>query len=280
MSDALLSELSKFVTELENKESSARHEVPDEVLKAVKRAKSLERLLYEIFMQVSGNGGIDLRPIIRREFGITGKLMDHFEQWLPYSKEIFEDDLHDAIDRAEIRAGNQGVFFAGTPSKTESEDVLQLLRDIAHSAVKCQFHAQTGPELYVDILDKLLLFYAMPSTFPEGNASGYRNLIAADRLYAMSGGDDPITEALKASSREWYQKTQQAFLEYKEAYLSYEYVQYTLYVLKEEQLERLRSDYIRYIEQEFKLIKTRPDLIRASHLRSELETVLSWKSQS
>lgn len=277
MHEVLLSELKQFVAELEQKEAAALYFVPDEFMKAVKKAKSLEKLLHEIFMQVSGNGGIYLSPIIRREFGMNAELMDHFKQWAPYSMERFEDELHDAIDRAEIRGGNQGVFFKGTPSKKEAEEALQLLKDIAHAAVKCQFHAKlAGPEIYVEILDKLLEFYALANTYPEGNAVSYRNLISADRLYAMSGGDDTITDALKTLAKEWYQQSPHTFLESKEGYFSYEYVHHFLYALTEEQLERLRSDYIRYIEEEFKLTRAKPELNRAKNLKILLETVLSW----
>ncbi|WP_372662792.1 hypothetical protein [Cohnella sp.] len=280
MHEALLSELRQFVVELEQKEAAAIYFVPDEIIKAVKKAKSLEKLLHEIFMQVSGNGGIHLSPVIRREFGINTELMDHFKQWAPYSKERFEDELHDAIDRAEIRAGNQGVFFAGTPSKKEAEDALQLLKDIAHAAVSCQFHAKPAvSELYVEILDKLLQFYALANTYPEGNAVSYRNLISADRLYAMSGGDDTSTDALKAFAKEWYQQSPHTFLESMEGYFSYEYVHHFLYALTEDQLERLRSDYIRYIEEEFKLTRAKPEINHAKNLKIMLETVLGWTPQ-
>ncbi|MFC5472117.1 hypothetical protein ACFPPD_25885 [Cohnella suwonensis] len=277
MHETLLSELRQFVTELEQKEAAATYIVPSEVMKAVKKAKSLEKLLHEIFMQVSGHGGIHLSPIIRREFGMNEELMDHFKQWAPYIKEQFEDELHEAIDRAEIRAGNQGVFFEGTPSKKEAGEALQLLKDIAHAAVRCQFHARlVEPELYVEILDKLLRFYAMPNTYPEGNTVSYRNLISADRLYAMSGSDDAVADALKAFAKEWYQQSPHTFLESKEGFFSYEYVRNFLYALTEEQLERLRSDYIRYIEEEFKLVRAKPELNRANHLKIMLETVISW----
>jgi hypothetical protein len=277
MHETLLLELRQFVAELEQKEAAAIYIVPDEVMKAVKRAKSLEKLLHEIFTQVSGSGGIHLNPIIRREFDMNAELMDHFKQWAPYSKDQFEDELHDAIERAEIRAGNQGVFFKGTPSKKEAADALQWLRDIAHAAVKCQFQSRlAGPELYVEILDKLLQFYALPNTYPEGNAVSYRNLISADRLDAMSGGDDTITNALKAFAKEWYQKSPHTYLESREGYLSYEYVHHFLYVLTGEQLERLRSDYIRYIEEEFKQVRAKPNRNRAKNLEIMLETVVGW----
>ncbi|CAM4416912.1 hypothetical protein L1N85_26075 [Paenibacillus alkaliterrae] len=277
MHETLLSELRQFVVELEKKEAAAVYMVPGEIMNAVKKAKSLEKLLHEIFMQVSGSGGIRLSSIIRREFGIKAELMDRFEQWASYSKELFEDELHDAIDRVEIRAGNQGVFFAGTPSKKEAAETLQLLKDIAHAALRCQFQTKLAePGLYVDILDKLLQFYALPNTYPEGNAVNYRNLISADRLYAMSGGDDRITDALKAFAKEWYQQSPHSFLESKEGYFSYEFVRDFLHALTKEQLERLRSDYIRSIEEEFKLVRVKPDLYRAKKMEIMLETVLSW----
>lgn len=275
--ETLLSKLRQFVVELEKKEASAIYSIPDGVMNAVKKAKSLEKLLHEIFTQVGGSGGIHLSSIIRREFGINAGLMDHFGQWAPYSKEQFEDELHDAVDRAEIRAGNQGVFFEGTPSKKEAAEALQLLKNIAHAAIRCQFHAKhAGPELYVDILDNLLQFYALPNTYPEGNAVNYRNLISGDRLYAVSGGDDRITDSLKAFAKEWYQQSPHSFLESKDGYLSYEFVRHFLYALTEEQLKRLRSDYIRYIEEEFKLVRAKPNLYRAKNLEIMLETVLSW----
>lgn len=278
MNEALLSEIRQFTAMLEQKEAEAVYTVPDADIHAVKRAKSLEKLLHEIFMQVSGSGGMGLSSIIRREFGIRGELMDHFEQWLPYSKEQFEDELHDAIDRADIRAGNQGVFFAGTPSKKEAAEALQLLKDIAHAAVSCQFHAKRAvPERYVSILEKLLQFYALPNTYPEGNAVQYRNLISADRLYAMAGGDDRIADALKAYAKEWYQQSQHAFLESMEGYLSYDFVRHFLYALTNGQLEQLRGEYVRHIEEEFANLKAKPNLHRARILQSMLETVLSWK---
>ncbi|MCZ8514021.1 hypothetical protein O9H85_16645 [Paenibacillus filicis] len=277
MHETLLSELKRFVAELEQKEAAAVYIVPDEVMKAVKKAKGLEKLLHEIVMQVSGSGGIHLHPILRREFGIRGALMDRFDRWAPYSKDQFEDELHDAIDRAEIRTGKQGVFFEGTPGKKEAAEALQLLKDIAHAAVRCQFHARLAdPEPYVGILDKLLQFYALPNTYPEGNAFSFRSLISADRLHAMSGDDDTVTDALKAFAKAWYRQPPQPFLESKESYFSYEEVQNVLYALTEEQVERLRSDYIRRIEEEYKQVRAKPDLDRAKHLKRMLETVLGW----
>lgn len=277
MRETLLSELKQFIVKLEQKEAAAVYWVPDEILNAVKKAKSSEKLLHEIFIQAGGSGGILLSSIIRREFGMNAELMDHFKQWAPYSKEQFEDELHDAIDRAEIRAGNQGVFFEGTPSKKEAAEALQLLKSIAHAAISCQFHAKdAGPALYVDILDNLLQFYGLPNTYPAGNAVNFRNLISGDRLYAMTGGDDRNTNALKAFAKEWYQQSPHTFLESKEGYLSYEFVRHFLYALTEEQLERLRSDYIRYIEEELELVRAKPDLYRAKNLEIMLESVLSW----
>lgn len=277
MSKALLSEITQFAAMLEQKEAKAVYRVPDADIHAVKKAKSLEKLLHEIFMQVSGSGGIGLSSIIRREFGIRGELMDHFEQWLPYSKEQFEDELHDAIDRADIRAGNQGVFFAGTPSKKEAAEALQLLKEIAHAAVSCQFHAKRAePDRYVSILEKLLQFYALPNTYPEGNAVQYRNLISADRLYAMAGGDDRIADALKAYAKEWYQQSPHSFLESMEGYLSFDFVRHFLYALTDEQLERLHGEYVRHIKEEFAKLKVKPNLHRARNLQTMLETVLSW----
>ncbi|WP_028612836.1 hypothetical protein [Paenibacillus harenae] len=277
MSEALLSEIRQFTAMLERKEAEAVYTVPDADIHAVKKAKSLEKLLHEIFMQVSGSGGIQLGSIIRREFGIRGELMDRFEQWLPYSKEQFEDELHLAIDRADIRAGNQGVFFAGTPSKKEAAEALQLLKEIAHAAVICQFQTKRAdPEQYVRILEKLLRFYALPNTYPEGNAVQYRNLISADRLLAMAGGDDRITDALKAYAKEWYQQSPYSFLESMEGYLSYDFVRHFLYALTDDQLERLRGDYVRHIEEEFARLKAKPNLHRARNLQTMLETVMSW----
>jgi hypothetical protein len=281
MGETLLAQLRQYVLELEQKEAATRYPVPDEVLKAVRRAKSLEKFLHELFMQVSGSGGIELQSAIRREFGINAELMDHFAQWAPYGKEQFEEELHDAIDRADIRAGNQGMFFEGTPGKQEAEEALRLLKDIVHAAVRIQFRrGQCGPDLYVDILDKLLQFYALPNTYPEGNVVNYRNLISADRLYAMAGSDELVTEALKAFCKMWYQQSPFTFLESKEGYFSHAYVQHFLYALTEEQLERLRHDYLQSIEEEFKTVRDKPDLHRAKNLLAMLETVLGWSSAS
>lgn len=277
MEEKLLSELIQFTAELEKRESAAVYVVSSEVINAVKKARSLENLLNEIFIQVSGSGGIQLNSIIRREFGIKSALMDHFEKWALYSKDQFEDELHDAIDRAEIRAGNQGVFFAGTPSKKEAAEALELLKGIAHAAVKCQFQSKpAGPELYVDILNKLLQFYALPNTYPEGNDVQYGNLISADRLFAMSGCDKVITGALKKFAKSWYQQSSLTFLESREGYFSYEYVRHFLYALTEDQLKRLQSEFIRHIETEFQQLKRKPDLHRAKNLLRMLKSVLSW----
>jgi hypothetical protein len=279
MSESLLSELSQFVNELEHKERAVVYTVPDEVMKTVKRTKSLETLLHEIFMQVSGNRGIQFGPILRREFGMNTELMDRFKQWAPYSKDHFENELHDAIDRAEIRAGNQGVFFKGTPGHKEAQEALQLVKDIAHAAIKCQFmDGVPVPDPYVSILDKLLQFYALPNTYPEGNVVNYRNLISEDRLYAMSG-DDSVTDALKSFARDWYQQSSHTFLESREGYFSYEHVRFFLYALTEEQLGRLKSSYFQHIEDEFRIVKAERNLHRARKLKSMLETVVNWTLQ-
>lgn len=279
MSEVLLKELRQFVEELERKEASTFYAVPPEDINAVSKAKSLEKLLHEIFTQVSGKGGIHLQSIIRREFGMRAETMDRFDRWAPYSKDQFEEELHDAVDRAEIRAGNQGVFFGGTPSKQEAAEALQLLKDIAHSAIRCQFQPKrAGADVYVDILEKLLKFVALPNTYPEGNEVTYRNLISSDRLCAMCGGDPAATEALKAYARMWYQQSPYTFLERMEGYFSYEYVREYLYALTEEQQERLSQEYLRHIKDEFTHLKGKPNLHRARQLTDMLETVLSWET--
>ncbi|CAM4460846.1 hypothetical protein [Paenibacillus tarimensis] len=277
MQDKLLAELAQFTAELEAREAAAVYVVPDEVMNAVKRSKSLERLLHEIFVQVSGSGGINLQSIIRREFGIRSELTDRLMQWAPFSRDHFEDELHEAIDRADIRAGNQGMFFAGTPSKQEAAKALALLQGIAHAAVKIQFHAgQAFPQLHVEILSKILQFYSLPNSYPEGTAVQYRNLLSEERLIVVSGGDQAILEALQQCGREWYQHDETRFLESKEAYFSYEDVRHFLYLLTEDQLGILKDDYISQIREEFQQLKKRPDLHRAKSLHSMLETVLCW----
>ncbi|MBD2871382.1 hypothetical protein [Paenibacillus arenilitoris] len=280
MEDTLLNELRRFAAALERKDAAAVYAVPDADLHAVKKAKSLEKLLHDIFMQASGSGGIDLRSILRREFGIRGALMDRFAQWAPHSKEQFEDALHDAIDRADIRAGNQGAFFAGTPGKKEAAEALSLLKEIAHAAVSCKFRAgRADPEPYVVMLDRLLQFYALPNTYPEGNAVQYRNLIAADRLRAMAGGREPIAAALKASAKAWYQQSPHRFLESREGYVSHDVVRQYLYALTEEQAERLRGEYVGHVREEFRLLKAKPDLHRARQLLTMLEAALGWEPE-
>ncbi|MFE5318112.1 hypothetical protein ACFQ88_05315 [Paenibacillus sp. NPDC056579] len=139
---------------------------------------------------------------MRREFGISKNLTDRFAKWAAHSKEQFADALHDAIDRAEIRAGKQGLFFAGSPGKQEATEALALLKEIAHAAVRRQFNPRyAGPDVYVDMQDKLLRFHELPNTFPGSGTVKYRSLLSENRFYAMSGEDQEITEALKASSR-------------------------------------------------------------------------------
>jgi hypothetical protein len=280
MQEPLLEDIQKLIADLKHKEATTIHTVPNEVIRAIQKAKHLERLLLEIFNMASGSGGIDMSSFVRREFGIRSEVIDHMDRWAPYSKEQFEDALHDAIDRAEIRAGKMGMFFEGSAPKKETNHALELLKNIAHAAIKCQFGRKpAGSDLYVEILHNLIQFYAHDLANPSGNQVKYRTLISADRLYIMSGHNDSITAALKAYCREWYQQSSFEFLENKETYPSYEYVQHFLYALTDEQLERLRADYIRHIADEFKLIKARPELHRAEYLKTMLETVLSWRTE-
>jgi len=280
MSETLLTELRTFIGALERKEAAAVYHVPDEIIKNIKRSKSLETMLHDIFLQVAGFGRFQLAPVFRREFGIDAELMDRFRQWAPYSKERFEDALHDAIDRADIRAGNQGVFFKGTPTREEGQEALGLLKDISHAAVAVYCHTGApGADLYVTVLDRLLRFHALPNTYPEGNAFHYRKLIAEDRLASISGSDD-VTEALKAYVRNWYRQSSHAFLEDKNEYFSYEEVKNFLYVLTEEQIERLKESYVHHVEAEFEDVKRKSDLHRARKLEAMLETALTWKPTS
>lgn len=75
----LLSELQQFVAELRKKKAAAKYTVPDEMMKAVRKAKGLEKFLYDIFDVVTGSGRIDIRGTIRREFGLSKELADHME---------------------------------------------------------------------------------------------------------------------------------------------------------------------------------------------------------
>jgi hypothetical protein len=278
MQPTLLLELEQFITDLKHKEGAIIYTIPGEIMGAIKKAKNLEKFLHDIFITVNGSGGINISNIVRREFGMSMELTDHIHQWARHSKEQFEDALHDAIDRAEIRAGKQGLFFGGSADKKEFTEAIGLLKDIAHATVRCQFNPKyAGPDVYIEILEKLIQFYALPHTYPAGDVVNYRNLISSERLYAMSGNDDAITAALKARSKEWYQNSSFTFLENRESYHTYEYVQYYLYALTEEQLERLRNDFIQYIGDDFKMVKAKPELHRAKYLKTMLETVLSWK---
>ncbi|MCY9691816.1 hypothetical protein [Paenibacillus alginolyticus] len=274
----LLLEMKQLITELEQKEAETIYTIPHEIMGATKKAKNLERFLHDIFAVVNGSGGINLLSIIRREFGMSVELIDHMDQWAPYSKDQFEDALHDAIDRAEIRTGKQGLFFQGSPDRKEAAEALHLLKSIAHAAVKCQFHPKlAGTHTYIEILDHVIQFYALPNSFPDNSMIKYRNLLSSDRLYALSGNDDTITAALKSHVKEWYQLSSFTFLENSEWYHTYESVLEYLYVITEEQLERLRIDYIQQIRDEFIIVKAKPDLHRVKHLTSMLETVLNWK---
>lgn len=278
MKQTLLLELKQFITDLKQKEEATVYPIPSEIMSAIHKTKNLEKLLHDIFAVVNGSGDINISSIIRREFGMSKELTDHINQWARHSKEQFEDALHDAIDRAEIRAGKQSLFFGGAADKNEVTKALELLKDIAHLAVKRQLHPNiAGPDIYVEILDKLIQFYALPHTYPAGTMIDFRNLISSDRLYAMSGNNDAITAALKTRAKEWYQNSSYTFLESRESFHSYENVQYYLYALTEDQLERLRDDFIQYTEDEFKLVKAKPDLHKAKHLAIMLETVLRWK---
>ncbi|KRF42753.1 hypothetical protein [Paenibacillus sp. Soil787] len=278
MEHPLLSELKQLITDLEQKAAETIYTIPIEIMGATKKAKNLERFLYDIFAVVNGSGGINLLSIIRREFGMSVELTDHIDQWAPYSKDQFEDALHDAIDGAEIRAGKQGLFFEGSPDKKEAAEAFHLLKSIAHAAVKCQFNPKlAGPQAYIEILDHVIQFYELPNSFLDDSMIKYRNLLSSDRLYAMSGKDETITAALKSHVKEWYQRSSFTFLENSEWYHTYESVRDYLYVLTEEQLERLRSDFIEHIRNELKLVKAKPELHRVKHLTSMLENVLSWK---
>ncbi|KQX45363.1 hypothetical protein [Paenibacillus sp. Root444D2] len=278
MEHSLLSELKELITNLEQKKAETRYTIPSEIMGATKKAKNLERFLYDIFAVVNGSGGINLLSIIRREFGMSVELTDHIDQWAPYSKDQFEDALHDVIDRAEIRAGKQGLFFEGSPDKKEAAEALHLLKRIAHAAVKCQFSPKlAGPHAYIEILDHVIQFYALPNSFLDDSMIKYRSLLSSDRLYAMSGNDDTITAALKSHVKEWYQRSTYTFLEKSEWYHTYESVLDYLYVLTEEQLECLRIDFIEHIRNELKLVKVKPELHRVKLLKSMLETVLNWK---
>lgn len=277
MQQPLLEELEQLIADLKQKEKSAVYTVPDEVIVNIKKAKNLERLLLEILNTVQGSSGVDIVNILRREFGISRNLTDRFARWAVHSKEQLADALHDAIDRAEIRAGKLGLFFVGSPAKQEAAEALALLKDIAHAAVRLQFNTRyAGADAYVEMQDKLLRFHELPNTFPGSGAVKYRSLLSEDRLYAMSGKDQEITEALKASTRAWYQRSFLAFMESREWYPDYDYVQAYLYLLTEEQLERLRDDFIRYIGEEFTKLKAKPELHRAESLKLMLETALSW----
>ena len=169
---------------------------------ATRKAKNLERFLYDIFAAVNGSGGINLLNIIRREFGMSVELTDHIDQWAPYSKDQFEDALHDAIDRAEIRAGKQGLFFEGSPDKKEAAEALICLRvsPIPRLSVNL-VQNWLDHNAYIEILDHVIQFYALPNSFLDVSMIKYRNLLSSDRLYAMSGNDDTITAALKSTCK-------------------------------------------------------------------------------
>lgn len=275
---SLLSELEQFITDLKQKEDATVYTIQDETMKSIKKAKNLEMLLHEVFNVVHGSSGIHITNIIRREFGMSKELINHFDQWARHSKEQFEDALHDAIDRAEIRSGKQGMFFTSSADKKEISEAHDLLKGIAHAAVRCQFNQKPAEgDTYVDLLDRIIQFYALPHTYPTGDIVNYKNLISSDRLYAMSGNNNTITTALKDHAKEWYQQSSFTFLESSELYPLYQDVQNYLYALTNEQLEHLRNDFIQNIRFDFEKVKAAKDLHRAETLKTKLETILGWQ---
>ncbi|CAG7646576.1 hypothetical protein ACFQI7_23910 [Paenibacillus allorhizosphaerae] len=277
MQQAMLQELNRLIAELKQKEEAAVYTVPQEAIGAVKKAKHLEKFLLDLFDVVNGGGGIDIRGIIRREFGLSKMLTDRMDRWAAYGKELLEDELHEAIDRAEIRAGKQHLFFVGPVGKQVLAEALGLLKQMAHAAVRLQFHpGQAGSGVYVAMLDPSLRFYELPSAQPDENMSRYRLLIASGRLHAMSGNDESIAADLKAHVKQWYQNGSLTFLEQREWHLSYEHVPEYLYALTADQIERLQDDFMRHISEEFALVKAKPELYRAEQLKKTLEAVLSW----
>lgn len=278
MKQTLLADIEQFITDLKQSEKATIYSIPDDIMSAIHKAKNLEKFLHEVFTVVHGNGGINLVSIIRREFGMSKELIIHFDQWARHSKEQFEDALHDAIDRVEIRAGKLSMFFVGSADKKEMAEALGLLKDIAHAAIRCQFSPKrAGSDTYVEMLNKLIQFYALPHTYPVGDIVNYKNLISSDRLYVMSGNDDTITTALKVHAKEWYQQSSFTFLESRESYPVYEEVRNYLYALTEEQLERLKNDFIQFTRDDFDLVKRTKDLHKAEYLKTMLEVVLSWQ---
>ncbi len=279
MYESLAAELRAFVAELERKATTVVYAVPEETLKAVRRAKGqgMEGFLHEAFAEAIGSGGISLAGALRREFGVDGDLLARLHQWAPYAKDEFVEALHEAIDRANIRAGNQGVFFRGTPSKSESEEALRLLRTIAHAAVAIRFASGAADsEAYVRLLEGVFAFYALPNTYPEGTTVDYRNLIAAVRLAAMAGGDARATAALKEAARSWYARSGRTFLEEPDTYFTYESVEQYVYLIDEAGLERLRAAYVASIREQFDRLRRKPDLDRARRLSAMLGDVMSW----
>lgn len=278
MQQSLMADIELFIADLKQTEEATIYTIPDETMSAIHKAKNLEKFLHEVFNVVHGSGGINLDNIIRREFGMGKELINHFDQWARHSKEQCEDAIHDAIDRVDIRAGKLSVFFVGSADKKEMAEALDLLKGIAHAAIRSQFNPKlSGSDPYVEMLDKLIQFYALPHTYPPGDLVNYKNLISSERLYAMSGNDDSITTALKVHAKEWYQKSSFTFLESRDSYPIFEDVRNYLYALTEEQVERLQNDFIQYIRDDFDLVKTTKDLHKAMYLKSMLETVLSWQ---
>jgi hypothetical protein len=277
--DTLLTELGRLVEELRGKENATVYAVPDAVLDAVKKEKHLDKFLHEVFLQVSGSGGVDIANVIRREFGISKEHTDHMDRWAPHIKEQLEDVLHDAIDRAEIRTGK--LFFTGSVPKAQMGEALGLLQSMAHAAVSRQLNPKcAGPDAYVEMLNLTLRYYGLPYTYPAGDDISYRNLIASERLEAMAGNNPSITAALKAAAKIWYQQSGFTFLESRESYHTFDQVRQLLYALTPEQLGRLRSDFIHYIREEAIRLSKKPELHRAEYLKAMLEATLSWSLEA
>ncbi|MFC0214474.1 hypothetical protein ACFFK0_18750 [Paenibacillus chartarius] len=273
----LLKELQTLAAELREKERATVYSVPEAMLEAVKKEKQLEKFLQDVFIQVSGSGGTDIRHIIRRQFGMSKEQSDTMHRWASHIKEQLEEALHDAIERADIRTGK--LFFVGDVPRKQMAEALELLKGIAHAAVRRQLHPRSpGAEVYVEMLELTLRYCSLPYTYPAAEPVTFRNLIALDRLEAMAGGERDVIEALKRCGKAWYQRSGFTFLEQRDTYFSYEQVSQLLYTLTDEQLERLRSDYIRYVEHEYNALKAKPELHRAELLTATLEAALGWEA--
>lgn len=262
--------------------------VPSDVLESIKENMMTPKLLERITRSVSASVGLDIHETLSDHFNGGYTLWGNYRIWTKESKDKVKSLLLEKIENAKITVKHNELFFfeEEKPSAAIRNAVLMQHKVIAKSAINYIFAKDESSiaELQVSALKGILALIDIPGAKPSSDPVIVRNMISSSRFQDITkkeANPAPSIDGMKEAAREWYQNSDREELYHKEGHHNFDYVKHFLYLLKPEQLEALRAEFLADITKrydELKAEKWDSDAVSsAQYLVEKVKVIMSWQ---